>query len=35
LDPIFNTIGACENSDLSIDSLLDGPISHGGFKRLN
>ena len=35
LDPLFKTIGACENSDLSIDTLLDGPVSHGTFKRLN
>lgn len=35
LDPIFKTISVCENSDLSIDSLLDGPVCHGGFKRLN
>ena len=35
LEPIFKVISACHNSDLSIDSLLDGPVCHGGFKRLN
>ena len=35
LDPIFKTISACENGDLPMDSLLDGPICHSGFKRLN
>ena len=35
LDPIFKVIAACENGDLSVDSLLDGPVCHGGFTRLN
>jgi len=35
LEPIFKVISACHNSDLSIDSLLDGPVCHGEFKRLN
>ena len=35
LESIFKIISACHNSDLSIDSLLDGPICHSGFKRLN
>jgi len=35
LNQIFKTISFCENSDLPIDSLLDGPVCHGGFKRLN
>jgi len=35
LNPIFKTISYCENGDLPIDSLLDGPVCHGGFKRLN
>ncbi len=34
LDPIFSTIADCENG-LNIDDLLDGPVSHSGFKRLN
>jgi glutamate-1-semialdehyde 2,1-aminomutase len=34
LDPIFATIKQCENG-LDINSLLDGPICHSGFKRLN
>ncbi len=34
LEIIFNTIAECENGR-SIDELLDGPIAHGGFKRLN
>ena len=35
LNPIFKTISACENSDILIDSLLDGPVCQSGFKRLN
>jgi glutamate-1-semialdehyde 2,1-aminomutase len=35
LDLIFKTISICENSDLLIDSLLEGPVCHIGFKRLN
>ena len=35
LDPIFKVIAACENGDLLVDSLLDGPVCHSGFTRLN
>lgn len=35
LEPIIETISKCENEDLKIDSLLDGPVAHSGFKRLN
>ena len=35
LEPLFKIISDCENSELSIDVLLDGPVCHGGFKRLN
>ena len=34
LDKIFKTISDCEN-DLEIDNLLEGPVCHSGFKRLN
>ena len=34
LDKIFKTISDCENG-LDIDSLLEGPVCHSGFKRLN
>ena len=34
LDPIFSLIKECESGRL-IDPLLDGPICHAGFKRLN
>ena len=34
LDPIFRTIKECENS-LDIHTLLDGPVCHSGFSRLN
>lgn len=34
LDPVFATIRECE-SGRSIDSLLEGPVCHAGFKRLN
>ena len=35
LDPIFKTISDFEKSHRDISELLEGPISHGGFKRLN
>ena len=34
IDPIFGIIRECE-SGRSIDSLLEGPVCHAGFKRLN
>ncbi len=34
LDPIFNLIKECENGR-DIQKLLEGPICHGSFKRLN
>ena len=35
LELIFKVISICENDDLSIDDLLEGPVCHSGFKRLN
>jgi glutamate-1-semialdehyde aminotransferase len=35
LDSIFNTIDKCEKDEIKIDSLIEGDICHGGFKRLN
>jgi glutamate-1-semialdehyde 2,1-aminomutase len=35
LDEVFATIGKCENGDNDINNLLEGPICHSGFKRLN
>ncbi|MEP7242284.1 MAG: aminotransferase class III-fold pyridoxal phosphate-dependent enzyme [Gammaproteobacteria bacterium] len=34
LDPLFALIKECE-AGRSVDSLLEGPVSHAGFKRLN
>ena len=34
IEPIFITISECENGR-NIDDLLDGPLCHAGFKRLN
>lgn len=34
LDPIFAQIAECE-SGRSVDDLLEGPVCHAGFKRLN
>jgi glutamate-1-semialdehyde 2,1-aminomutase len=34
LDPIFSLIAQCEDGK-DIDELLDGPVCHSGFKRLN
>ena len=35
LEEVFFKISECEKNNLSIDELLEGPISHSGFKRLN
>ncbi|MAU77326.1 MAG: glutamate-1-semialdehyde aminotransferase [Crocinitomicaceae bacterium] len=34
LDSVFSLIAECENGR-SIEDLLEGPVCHGGFKRLN
>ena len=34
LEPVFETIKECEDGR-NISSLLDGPVCHSGFKRLN
>jgi glutamate-1-semialdehyde 2,1-aminomutase len=34
IDPVFSTIADCENGR-NVDELLDGPVCHAGFKRLN
>ena len=34
LDPVFTLIRECEDGR-DVVSLLDGPVCHGGFKRLN
>lgn len=35
LDEVYKTIATCENQEVEIDTLLEGPVSHSGFKRLN
>lgn len=35
LDPILDIISQCENGEKNINNLLDGPVCHSGFKRLN
>lgn len=35
LDEIFSQIAKCENRGDSVSDLLEGPICHSGFKRLN
>ncbi len=35
LDGIYGKIFKCESGELNINDLLEGPICHGGFKRLN
>ena len=35
LDDIFLIISKCEKGSLNVDDLLEGPICHDGFKRLN
>jgi glutamate-1-semialdehyde 2,1-aminomutase len=34
LEPVFALIAECENGR-SVDALLEGPVCHSGFKRLN
>jgi len=35
LDKVYGVIKKCENKELNINELLDGPVCHSGFKRLN
>ena len=35
LDDVFETLGNCENGRISIFDILQGPICHSGFERLN
>ena len=35
LDGIYKTISECQNGNKDIDGLLEGPVCHSGFKRLN
>ena len=35
LDDVYATIAKCESKTLDINTLLEGPVCHGGFKRLN
>ncbi len=35
LNDVFKIIAKCENQILDIDTLLEGPVCHSGFKRLN
>jgi hypothetical protein len=35
LDRIYKTISGCEVGNQDINQLLEGPVCHSGFKRLN
>jgi len=35
LDVVYSTIAKCESEVLNINDLLEGPVCHSGFKRLN
>ena len=35
INDVFSLIGACESGYRNVDDLLDGPVCHSGFKRLN
>ena len=35
LSDVYSIISECENGLINIDELLNGPVCHGGFKRLN
>ncbi len=35
LDTVYNTISKCEEGKMNINELLEGPVCHSGFRRLN
>ena len=35
LNEIYEIIGKCESEILDVNKLLEGPVCHSGFKRLN
>lgn len=35
LAPVFRLIGACERGERGVTELLEGPVAHSGFRRLN
>lgn len=35
LDEVFTTIAKCEKREVDVMSILEGPVCHSGFKRLN
>jgi glutamate-1-semialdehyde 2,1-aminomutase len=35
LDKVYQVIAACESGNKNINDLLEGPVCHAGFKRLN
>jgi len=35
LNEVYHTLSKCENADLNISDLLEGPVCHSGFQRLN
>ena len=35
LDSVYNTLSKCEKNQININDLLEGPVCHSGFKRLN
>tara|TARA_B110000027_G_C16120295_1_gene302470 strand:+ start:2326 stop:3633 length:1308 start_codon:yes stop_codon:yes gene_type:complete len=35
LESVYKLISSCERGEFQINNLLNGPICHGGFKRLN
>ncbi len=35
LNDVYHVISSCIRGELKIDSLLEGPVCHSGFKRLN
>ena len=35
LNDVYRVIRKCMDLDLNIDTLLEGPVCHSGFKRLN
>ena len=35
LNEVYKIIGKCETGDKDIHALLEGPVCHAGFKRLN
>jgi hypothetical protein len=35
LNEVYSIISKCETGEIDLNQILEGPVCHGGFKRLN